>query len=640
VTRDRRGRRGDAGFACVARAACVVLTLLAPATALAQASPPQVQVQLDADTVGVGDVVHVQMSVTSSDAMPSDAQLGPTPGFVLRGQNASSQTQFVANGFNMDRAYTLTVDWSLQAQRVGTFSLGPLMAVVGGTRYPEQRVTLHVVPAGQAPRARPPSRPDPFGLSPFAPWRGLFPGMDNGAEPPQEPAVAVDPRLALDAPRGVYFFLHAIVDKTTAAVGEQVTFTVYEYADISAGDIEADGDSVHDAQAADFVKHPLVPEDREAPLAGFASIGGRTWQVKIVRRWALFPLHSGDLAIGPMSLTLLRPRPAAGQARTTEAFVVHVVEPPVTGRPPGFALGDVGRFALAVQVQPRDIEQGGAVGVHVELSGTGNVPEAIVPPAREGVDWLAPEVHADLGPIGQGAYGGKRTFDYVVHVARAGTVDLGEVTLPYWDPEQRKYGVARASLGALHVKPNAAAAAASQVAVASEKLSGLPPPREALEGLTGPRRHWDDSPLFWLVGVGGGPLAFGVAVAGRAGIRRARRAWVGKRTSPVAELKERMAAVRAACERSDPRAIDATITRALEAATVAHAKVGVRGALGAEVVGRLERAGVEPRVANGISDLLGECERGRFAPEASDAEASRARAARALEVIGHLEKRA
>jgi hypothetical protein len=108
----------------------------------------------------------------------------------------------------------------------------------------------------------------------------------------------------------------------------------------------------------------------------------------------------------------------------------------------------------------------------------------------------------------------------------------------------------------------------------------------------------------------------------------------------MAELKERMAAVRAACERSDPRAIDASITRALEAATVAHARVGVRGALGAEVVGRLQRAGVEPRVAVGISDLLGECEKGRFAPDASDAVASRARAARALEVIGHLEKRA
>jgi hypothetical protein len=602
-----------------------------------------VQVQLEADTVSVGDVVHLQMSVTSSDDMPSDAQIGATPGFAVRGQNASRQTRFVANGLQMERAYTLSVEWALEAQRVGTVALGPLIAVVGGKRFPEQRVTIHVVPAGQAPHrgARQQSRQDPFGSSPFDPWRGLFPGIDDGSqELPQAPAVTVDPKLSLEAPRGSYFFLHATLDKPTAVVGEPLTFTVYEYADVSAGDIEVDAEAVHDPQAADFVKHPLVPEDKEAPVAGYASVGGRIWLVKIVRRWALFPLHSGDLAIGPMSVTLARPRAAAGQPRTTEPFVVHVGEPPLAGRPPGFSPGDVGRFAIAVQVQPREIEQGGAVAVHVELSGTGNVPEAITPPARDGVEWLVPEVHTDLGPTPQGAYGGKRSFDYIVHVKRAGTIDLGDVSLPYWDPDSRRYAVARASLGAVRVTPNAAVAEANKSDEPSERLGGLPAVRDVLEGVQVARRHWDDSPFFWLAGVGGGPLAFGVVVAGRSGARRVRHAWRARGASPIAALRERMAAVRAACERDDPRAIDATITRALEAATVAHARVGVRGALGAEVVGRLERAGVEPEVAIGISDLLGECEKARFAPDASDAAASRLRAARALEVIGHLEKRA
>ncbi len=555
-----------------------------------------------------------------------------------------NKNSIAVNGLRMDRTYTLSVEWELQAQHLGTFALGPLTAVVAGKRYSAQQVTIHVVAAGQAPhRARPQARPDPFGLSPFDPWRGLFPGVDDGSQDrPQAPTVPVDPKLSLDAPRGNYFFLHATVDKAAVVVGEQVTFTVYEYTDTSTlGDVEADGDSVHDAQAADFVKHPLIPDDQESPVVGYASVGGRTWQVKIAHRWALFPLHSGDLTIGPMSFTLVRPRAVAGQPRATESLVVHVGEPPIPGRPPGFSLGDVGRFAIAVQVQPREIEQGGAVGVHVELSGAGNVPEAIAPPVREGVEWLVPEVHTELGPTSQGSYGGKRSFDFVVHVNRAGTVDLGDVSLPYWDPDQRKYGVARAALGALRVTPNAAAAAAAKSDAPSDRLSGLPPARDvSLEGPKVARQHWDDSPFFWFGGVAGGPLVFGLAVAGRSGARRARLAWRGRRASPMAELKERMAAVRTACERSDARAIDASITRALEAATKAHARVGVRGALGAEVVGRLERAGVEPSVAVGISDLLGECEKGRFAPDAGDAVASRARAARALEVIGHLEKRA
>ena len=628
----------------IARTACVAIALTVQVAARAQTSSPQMQVQPDAETVGVGDLVHVQMSVTSADEMPSDAQIGATPGFVPHGQNASGQTRFVANGFRMERTYTLTVDWALQAQRVGTFALGPPTAVVGASRYAGQKVTIHVVPAGQAPnRTHSPSqRPDPFGLSPFDPWRGLFPGMDdgsrNGAQEP--PGIPLDSRLALEAPRGSYFFLHATVDKTTAVVGEQVTFTVYQYADVSAGEIQADPDGVHDPQVAEFVRHPLVPEDQEPTTAGFASIGGHTWQVKIVRRWALFPLHSGDLAIGPMSLTLALPRAAAGQPRTTETFVIHVTEPPLASRPPGFSLGDVGRFTIAAQVQPREIEQGGAVGVQVELSGTGNVPEAIAPPARDGVEWLAPEVHSTLGPTAQGAYGGKRSFDFVVHVKRAGTVDLGELSLPYWDPELRKYSVARAALGVLRVKPNAAVAAQAQADAPAERLGELPPPRDALEGVKVAKKHWDDSPLFWLLGVGGGPLSFGVAVGAREAARRARQAWRLRTVSPIAELKGRLTAVRAACERSDPRAIDAAITRALEAATVVHAKVGVRGALGAEVVGRLERAGVESSLAASITGLLGECEIGRFAPEVADVGASRARAARALEFIADLGKTA
>ncbi len=170
----------------------------------------------------------------------------------------------------MDR-YTLTVDWALQAQRVGTVALGPLTAVVGGERFRgATRVTIHVIPAGQArriarERVRGP-RQDPFGSSPFDPWRGLFPGIDDGSqELPQAPAVTVDPKLSLEAPRGGYFFLHATLDKPTAVVGEPLTFTVYEYADVSAGDIEVDAEAVHDPQVADFVKHPLVPGRQGGP---------------------------------------------------------------------------------------------------------------------------------------------------------------------------------------------------------------------------------------------------------------------------------------------------------------------------------------------------------------------------------------
>src|SRR5260370_2567609 len=371
----------------------IVVAVLAGRPALAQVAP-QIRTQVDANLVGICDVVHLTVSATSTDPMPTDQQSGPTPGFVERARNPSpSETHFNINGAQTD-GDTLTVDFVLQPTRVGTFPVGPPSVAMGHARFPLQAVTLHVVPAGKAPprRVRPAPQPTPFGFSfsPFDPWKGFFPGLDNsGREPASPPAVTTDPKLSLDAPRGANFFLHGATDKTAAVIGEQVTLSVYAYFDVDSPEAEI-GDDGREVQAVDFVRHPLLREDQQPPLAGFASVAGRTYKVLLLRRWALFPLRSGELTIGPMSLTVLRPRAASGP-RTTEILNVHVSEPPVAGRPPGFALGDVARFALAAQIQPRRIEHGGAVSVHLELSGTGNVPSTIAPALPQGAEGLPPQ---------------------------------------------------------------------------------------------------------------------------------------------------------------------------------------------------------------------------------------------------------
>jgi hypothetical protein len=278
------------------------------------------------------------------------------------------------------------------------------------------------------------------------------------------------------------------------------------------------------------------------------------------------------------------------------------------------------------------------VGVHVEISGTGNVPASIATPARTGVEWLVPEVHEQLGPVASGGFGGKRTFDYVVRVDRSGDVDLGELAVPFWDPEQRSYAVSRAPLGVVHARPSALGGASAPPK--EEALPGLPQPRDVLEGAGAPKAHLDDSPIFWMAGVASWPLAFGAAVAGRAAARRARDSWRARRMSPGAQLRQRLHAADAACDGNDARTVDAAVARALEAATVAHAGVSVRGAIGDEVVERLARAGVRREAAERIADLLRECEAARFSPDTADVVAARDRWLRAQGAIRELERRA
>jgi hypothetical protein len=624
-------------------ALAVAFALLLVAAAGAAQSAPDVRLQVDANVVGVGDVVHVQLVASSADAMPGDPRLGSTPGLTLRAQNASpSQTHFSINGVTSDR-YSLTVDWTLQADRVGSYNVGPATIMIQGRRYSAQPVSLRVVPAGQAPpRRRAPPSPFPgMPFSPFDPWRGILPDLPGDDQAPSS-GPAVDPKLALDAPRGQYMFLHAALDKASAIVGEQVTFSVYLYFDPSAPNL--DQDDSHEAEAEDFVKHALVRDDQEPQQVGFAQVGDRVWRVALVRKWALFPLRAGDLVVGPMSLrvTVARGGGASASRRTSEELHVRVSEPPLAGRPPGYALGDVGRFTLSTQVDPREATQGGAVGVHVELAGTGNLPSELTVPAQAGVEWLAPETHDKMGVTSADLYGGTRSFDYVVRLKTAGVVDLGELAVPYWNPERRRYDTARARLGSVKVAPSATAPAPSSD-VARELLSGLPAQRDRLEQSAAPHGHLDDSSLFWLLAVGGGPLVFAASVAGRSAARRVAEAWHRRRTSPRAELEERVAAARQAAARSDAREIDAAAARAIEAATVAHVGVNVRGAVGpSDIAGRLDRAGVPHDLAERVGELLGRCEDARFSPGAvaheAACEAARERLARARDLIRELER--
>jgi hypothetical protein len=244
-----------------------------------------------------------------------------------------------------------------------------------------------------------------------------------------------------------------------------------------------------------------------------------------------------------------------------------------------------------------------------------------------------------MGPRPGGtAWGGTRSFDFVVHVNRAGDVDLGELALPFWDPDQRRYSIARAALGMVHVTANAAAEA-NRSDRATEVLPGLPSLRTTLEGVPAARAHTDDSLWFWIGAVAGGPVLFGLSVGLRAILLRVRTAWRERRTSPASELRERLSAAREACGKGDARAADSAIGRALEAAAIAHAGVNVRGAIGRELTDKLERAGVAPDAATTLAQLLRECETARFSPDATELGAARDRWSRAQAAIARLERR-
>jgi hypothetical protein len=609
-----------------------VVALVVARTARAQRA--DITTNVDSALVEVGDTITYSQQVMAHGGLtPSDPKPGALPGFSLRGVSSAPMHMRMSVNGSVDDVNGLMTSWTLRAEKVGTFTLGPSHITLGGGRRSGAAVTVRVIEAGKgAPRMRGGGRPsgvDPFGANPLDPFKGLFDfGDDDRAPEPAAPSG--DPKLAMDAPRAPIAFLHATVDKTRAVVGEQVTLNVYLYEDPYAR--QGRPGDVHEATANDFVKRSLLEDETRAVGVGTALVGGKLWTVKLVRRNALFPLKTGHLAIEPMSLTL--PQARVG-LRASETLGVDVSEPPIAGRPAGYAVGDVGDMSLQATVAPRATTSGGAIGVTVELRGTGNLPGALTLPTVPGVEWLEPQLRDKLGPLQNDRFGGTRTLSYVVRLHREGAVDLGEIRLPYFDPDKRAYAVTRATLGIVNVAAGPARdAGAEQPEVI---LAGMPKERHSLEG-PHVQAYLSERPVYWIA-LFGSPLACVLALSAQGLLARYRERRAAASPSPDRIAKERRAEADAACKGTDAAAAMGAVARAVEAEVLLRTGVNLRGAASDTVKAELEDAGIEGETAASILGVLRACEDARFSPDGVGVEAAREAWARARDVLDTLARR-
>ncbi len=583
---------------------------------------------VDANVVEVGQSVALRLEGSSSHGEVTNVEPGPTPGFRVVGRSVMpSRMVSIVNGVRTDRV-GVSATFTLVAERVGTFTLGPCSATFDGRVRKTDRMEVRVVAKGQGPRRQDPL--DPFGQL-FAPHGTQR--FDSLLEPdPPEPTL--DPKLALPKARGAVGFLHATVDKTRAVVGEQVTFAVYLY-------VEADGrepqiGDVHEAPASDYLKKTLLENESEAKHVGLAKVGDRIYEVKLVRRAALFPLKAGVLPVGSMSMRIFRSvnqRQSPLSIRESEPLDVTVVEPPAEGRPPGTNPGDVGDFALRAEVTPRDVDRGDAVSVTLTVEGRGNFPNRLVLPTSNGAEWLEPEVREKLGADAEERYGGTRTFKYVVRMREPGNVSLGTVQFPHYSPFTKKYQMARADLGFVTVKDDGKGKGASANATEVTVLPDLPAARGKLEG----GRRAEAVPLSdrreaWLL-VFASPLALvSFVTIGRLRERLAS-ANANRRESPQAELTRRLGAADDALAKADyPGAVRSALTVLEQGAEVALG-VSVKGASAARRRELFAEAGLDERIIDAWLEAFASGEARRYAPAPPSEAEAREEVARAKTLV-------
>jgi len=128
-----------------------------------------------------------------------------------------------------------------------------------------------------------------------------------------------------------------------------------------------------------------------------------------------------------------------------EPFVRDVRALPSEKRPSRFS-GAVGRFALGLTTDARDVALGGTVRLTLTIEGDGNLTLFETPRLN-----LGDALHT-LGAIDDRAWP-RRTVTYDVSVLDAHATQLGPVEFPYFDPAEGGYRVARTGAIPLHVLP-------------------------------------------------------------------------------------------------------------------------------------------------------------------------------------------
>jgi hypothetical protein len=599
-----------------ARRLATLLAAVVTLTASLAFGQVSVQTQASGRRFEVGQTFQLEVqAMGNGQDTPSDPELPVPPGFEVRGPSIGTQTQVsMANG-RVTQRIGISATWLVTPTRAGTFKLGPPSVRAGGTRHVGNVVTVEIVAQGSLPRR--PGGPgfdpfnwlDPFGGgSPFPP--GFFgPGQDQGEE--ELPPVPEDLRVE-QAPDPVAF-LRAVVSPKRPVVGEQLTLKIYAYG--SRGTFREANTT--EPSRADFLAYSVV-EGAHGEDWVRVPIGDTVFYAVKIRELALFPLHSGKAEIGPMTMTFdgNRYRTRVPVTRSTPKLEIDVAEPPLAGRPPGYKLGDVGELTLEARVDPQRITAGDAVSVIAKLEGTGNIPISLNVPQRRGVDWLDPTLTEKVGPEGS-VVKGYRTFSYVVKLREPGAIDLGELTLPYFDPAKRAYATLRAKLGTVTVTPNPNAARAALPADDPREKALDLAPRKALgpfqRSATG---FMDDARFFWLLFGAPGLVAF--SGAGLAlGTRLRRRLADAKAGAPRLALEALRSADEAA-SRDEVATTASAVERALFLGIEASTGLRARAFLREELSRALAEAGLAEGLRARTLSILDACESARFTGKAGD----------------------
>ena len=256
-------------------------------------------------------------------------------------------------------------------------------------------------------------------------------------------------------------FVVARVSRSECFVGEPITVTYKLYSRLN-----ATSSIMTQPLFTGFSKHDIVKVPGLNPL--LETIGGKKFQVHILRQTELIPMIAGNLEIDAMEvehrihfiesdshstapggqLTDFLDQKKAEEQRLSKFFTVNtrsspveirVRETPEENKPSGYS-GAVGSFSIKTSFSSQKIMAGQTARLILEIKGSGTLlgTESPVISLPENVELLSAKPVAGSYKTGAESTT-SRSFEYVLHFRESGVVEIPAISFSYFDPVKRTY---------------------------------------------------------------------------------------------------------------------------------------------------------------------------------------------------------
>jgi len=405
---------------------------------------PELNNQQGNYTVSAGDTFQVEVVVSDGNRDTGRADIAGLDQFNVVGTSQSTNISMINNALSSDIHYR----YDVQADKIGTFQLGPARVKQNGKTIVSKVLALRVVDQG---------------ASASAPVQAQRQAHTQAKKQHAQNTRNTQERQKSQEPAEPEVLAKLFVNKKDVVVGEPIELFMRIY---------TRGPVLQYALERPTFEGFMVKEI-DATFEGHEVVNGKQYKV-IERRHILFPLQEGIKKIGPIQWVYTyqkrsKKRKRAGRffdeffdsflahSRTQQKVVrsnnlnVSVNELPAhTQRVDG-----VGRFSrLTAKIDNDEVTINEPIVLRLELEGQGNLDQIsfskLSLPGHMKYYKSKSHVHENSS---QSYTGGKKTFEFVVQVQKTGNQEIPEQAFTYFDIDTKTYKTLKTDLLALNILP-------------------------------------------------------------------------------------------------------------------------------------------------------------------------------------------